>query len=374
MKARVTTSDVARAAGVHQTTVSLALRNDPRLRASTVQPDQRDRGAAGLRARSHAGRPRLVPSIPPAERAARRAGLGLRLADARRLALQRDVPVLLLRGPDAGRRPWAIGWRSSGRRKRDLSPQRLSEILYARGMLGLILAPQPDGVSSMTSGLVPRFSVVTIGPTLRQPAFHQVSNDQFHTVMRLCESLAQRGFRRIGYSIERAVDDRMDGQWSAAYDRFHRDLPAANGGCRDTKRRPAPATLRPWLRLHRPDVVISCADRPGPGVSRQSWRRSSASRTASALIGVAQPIPDCLGMHEDPENVGATAVEKIVGLIHIGERGIPAIASRTLIESSLFEPQKGERAPLLAPRTPAVPDYPQHQVAARFPRARRSRA
>lgn len=341
MKVRVTTSDIARAAGVHQTTVSLALRNDPRLRASTVQRIKEIAAQLG-----YVPDPMLA-ALASYRRSRRPSGQHGALAWVTAWPTRdgwRTNEMFKYFFSGARRRAQAMGYRLEEfwTKEKGLSPHRLSEILYARGMLGLILAPQPDGVSTMDLDWS-RFSVVTIGPTLRQPAFHQVSNDQFHTVMRLCESLAQRGFRRIGYSIERAVDDRMDGQWSAAYDRFHRDLPKERRVPRHEEA-PAPATLRPWLRLNRPDVVISCADRPVRGYLAK-LAPQLRQRTASALIGVAQPIPDCLGMHEDPENVGATAVEKIVGLIHIGERGIPAIASRTLIESSLFEPQNRASLP-----------------------------
>lgn len=329
MKPRVTTSDIARAADVHQTTVSLALRGDKRLRASTVARIRAvaeklgytpDPMLAALASYRHARRPSgahgtLVwgTNWPTAE--------GWRL------------PMFVRFHAGAQQRAAELGYRLDEFwfRTPGLTPRRASEILHARGVLGLILAPQPDGVSAMDLEWA-RFSVVTIGPTLRQPELHLVSNSQFRTMQRLCRELAERGYRRIGYAIERKRDERMDGQWSAAFDRFQRDLPAA----RRTRRfeaAPTPAALEKWLRETRPDVVIDSEASIGRFLAARPVT-ADRPRVAFARIGLSEVPSPWAGMHEDAARIGAMAVERVAALIQLGDRGVPAMATRTLIDAT----------------------------------------
>jgi len=46
----------------------------------------------------------------------------------------------------------------------------------------------------------------------------------------------------------------------------------------------------------------------------------------------------CAGMSEDSAVVGATAVERVAGMIQLGERGIPTAATQTLLDASWVEP------------------------------------
>lgn len=330
MKPRITTADIARAAQVHQTTVSLALRGDPRLRPETIArikavatdlgyiPDPMLAALASYRRSRRPGKLRgtlaWVTNWPTREGWRSRPMFAQFFEGAQRRAREMGYEL-------------AEFWLNA----RGLTPRRASEILYARGMQGLVIAPQPDGVSAMALDWE-RFSVVTIGPTLRQPELHVVSNSQFRTVMRLCQALAERGYRRIGYAIERKIDERMDGQWSAAFDRFQRDLPAERRTAR-FEEPPAAAGLRRWLREAQPDVVFGCMESLAGQLAP-----ARGPKIDFALIGVAHETLGCPGMYEDARLVGASAVERVAALIHLGERGVPALASRTLIDATWINP------------------------------------
>jgi len=328
MKRRITTSDIARAAGLHQTTVSLALRNDKRLRPETISRIKAVAAQLG-----YMPDPMLtaLASYRRARRPSSQHGTLAWITNWPTREGWRSRPVFVDFFTGAQRRATELGYRleefwlnSPG-----FTPRRWSEVLYARGVQGLVLAPQPDGVSSVELDWA-HFSAVTIGPTLRRPEIHVVSNNQYRTIARLCETLAARGYRRIGYSVERKIDERLDGQWSAAFDRFQRDLPSARRTVRHEEA-PTAAGLNRWLRANRPDVVFGCAD-----ALPELLRRYSAGRARPvdfALVGTAHPVLGCQGMLEDAEKVGATAVERVTAMIHLGERGIPAIASRTLLNA-----------------------------------------
>jgi len=332
MKPRITTSDIARAAGVHQTTVSLALRNDGRLKPATIARIKAVAAKLGYTPDP------MLAALAAYRRTRRPSGQHGTIAWVTHWPTRtgwRSRPMFVQFFEGAQRRAREMGYRLEEFwvDERGLNTRRASEILYARGVQGLILAPQADGISSMELEWE-RFSVITIGPTLRSPNLHMVSNDQFRTVSRLCLTLAKRGYRRIGYSIDRMIDERMDGQWSAAFDHFQRDLPEERRTVRHEEV-PTAIGIRRWLKANRPDVVFGCAEPLHAFL--QSTKEGPESPVDFVLIGLADPAINCPVMHEDPQTVGATAVERLTSLIHIGERGIPTTASRTLIDATWID-------------------------------------
>jgi len=328
MKPRVTTSDIARVVGLHQTTVSLALRGDRRLRPETI-----------ARIKSAAEKLGYVPdpmlTALASYRRSRRPRANHSLIawitnwPTRQGWLCRPMFVQFYEG--ARQRASELGYRLEEFwcNTPKISPKRFSQILYARSVQGLILAPQPDGVTSMELNW-PHFSAVTIGPTLRSPLLHMVTNDQYRTIFRLCEILCERGYRRIGYAIEKHHDERMNQLWSAAFDRFQRDLPANRRttrfeGPRDAER------IRSWLLATKPDVVFDCEEK-GWSILK-SLRDSVGFKPDFALIGVTSDKTGLSGMSENAPMVGAVAVDRLAALLHLGEVGIPSVVTHTLLES-----------------------------------------
>src|SRR5258708_36774314 len=102
-------------------------------------------------------------------------------------------------------------------------------------------------------------------------------------MFRLCESLTARGYRRIGYAIEKHRDARVYHLWSAAFDRFQRDLPTKQR----TIRYEGPhetGTFRSWLLATRPDVVFDCEEKTWSTL--KTLRGSLSVKPDFALLGV----------------------------------------------------------------------------------------
>lgn len=329
MKRRVTTTDIARATGLHQTTVSLGLRADRRLKPETIA-----RIKAAAERLGYVPDPMLaaLATYRRARRAPRQHSVIAWVTNWSTRNGWRCRPMFLQFFEGARQRAAELGyrleefWLNPGK----VSPQRSSEILYARGVQGLVLAPQPDGTSHLELDWR-HFSVVTIGPTLREPVLHMVTNDQYRTVFGLCETLAAQGYRRIGYAIEPHRDARVDYHWSAAFERFQRDLPAN----RRTVRYEGPRELAPlkaWIKATRPDVVFDCEETIWPLL--KTLRAANAPAPDFALIGVTSSEEGFSGMNEAASLIGATAIERVAALIHLGETGVPGVVTRTLLESA----------------------------------------
>jgi hypothetical protein len=166
-----------------------------------------------------------------------------------------------------------------------MSGRRLSEILVARGIRGLILSP----LISRSRARVPirweDFSSVVIGLGYARPELHRVHHHHFLGMMTLLRALRRRGFRRIGFYSERTVNDRMFGAWPASF-LTHHPLPAAQAdSLLRLVRRPAREDFFAWLQQARPEAVIDpaqhcqdwLAELPAgqrPGHFTLNWRHS----------------------------------------------------------------------------------------------------
>jgi DNA-binding LacI/PurR family transcriptional regulator len=140
-----------------------------------------------------------------------------------------------------------------------ISGARHTQILEARGVVGLLLAPLADPERGVDLDWN-RFSTVELGRTLRRPRLHFASTNQYGGFLLLCDELRALGYRRLGLAINVESDRAIDGRWSAALLKHHSLVPAGE--------RVKPlwndiwneANFLRWVDREKPDAVISWAD------------------------------------------------------------------------------------------------------------------
>lgn len=327
---------MAQAAGVTQATVSLALSNHPRISAEICErvrseaerlgyePDpylaglaayRRQRGPAGFK-----GSLAWLNNFPPDGRDWREISTFVHYfeaASARAAELGYTLEIHELASPG-------------------MTPRRMEGILRARNIPGLLLAPQPHPDTRLDFAFA-RFSCVTLGYSLTAPRLHMVTHHHFRGTELLVRELRARGYRRIGFALEFENERRMERIPSSAFLGLQRDWPAR-------ERVPlleAPLldreTFLAWFGRHRPDVIVTLWDLVYP------WLIESGLRVPDdvglALLSVRKRDGFFAGVWENPELVGARAVELLVSLVHHGERGVPALPSYLLVEGS-WQPGK----------------------------------
>jgi len=319
--AQATLQDVASRAGVHRTTVSLALRNHPRIPAAT-------------RARVQAVAAKLGYRINPLVSAlmqARRSGQAVKHVT---LAYVTNYPTRFgWRPPHHDRPDFFPG---AAERARDfgyklehfwladpgMTPQRFCDILSARGINGLVVGRLPPGQHAMALAWE-RFSCVALGLTLRAPLLHHVTENHFDAAwqgMRRCREL---GYRRVGFVFSEANDSpRVGDRWLGAYLAQQRQFPAAD------RLAPCPAvpaderSFCQWFERVRPDAVLANHARPVLAWLERMGRRVPRDVGLVDLAG-DHPELECAGVYYDPAKLGALAVEMLVGFLHRNETGVP---------------------------------------------------
>ncbi len=322
---------VARAAGVATSTVSKALREDPTIpeeRRREIQKTARTLGyrpdplVATLMARLHSRRRRNDPNHI--------AWIDL-WPDAKEAARATDFK-LMLRG--ANRRAGELGYQIEVHRvgREGMSAARLHEVLISRSQWGVIIPPVPKDAMSYPLDLQ-GLTAVTIGTSLHHHIMHRVAANLYQGSQLACRKLRAKGVRRIGMVLSPAMNERVEGKWLGAYlseqalwprtDRLQPLL--AGAGEADNFYR--------WLERFEPDVLLIAE------AEVEDWLAQKRSPSAMKCSGTTAWLRTLPGMRSGvpaidtrPENMGAAAVELVVGQIHRNERGSPESPNTLLLE------------------------------------------
>src|ERR1700722_13889172 len=329
---RPTIRDIARDTGFHYSTVSLALRDHPRIPNSTkqiiceaanelgYQPDAMLSALCAYR----------MTKRPPKEQTViawitnHRTRTGWRMS-----ACTRDYfEGASQRATERGYRLETFWLSETG-----MTGQRLSRILWTRGIQGVLLPPQ-EHLTTVDLAW-DNLSAVTFGYTLAHPRLHLVSNHEYRTMGTLFAELEKRFYQRVGLVNLREHDKRVDNNWLAAYlveqTRLQPEhqLPPLVLDQWNAK------TFLSWVEHHRPDAIVTRL----PEVLR-SLRR--AGYRVPEDVGVAYHSLDeksrCLsGMKKNSLQIGIMAVDLLIDMLHRNERGSPPRPYLLMVEGSWVE-------------------------------------
>jgi DNA-binding LacI/PurR family transcriptional regulator len=194
-QARPTIRDIGRTTGFHYSTVSLALRDHPRIPDSTKQiireaaqrlhykPDAMLNALCAYRLMKREPKNQTVIAWVTNHRAR----TGWRMS-----ACTRDYfDGASQRAKERGYQLETFWLAEPG-----MTGERMNRILWTRGIRGVLLPPQEQLTSiELEWGSL---SAVTFGYTLRHPRLHLVSNHEYRTMGTLFAELEKRGYQRIG--------------------------------------------------------------------------------------------------------------------------------------------------------------------------------
>ncbi len=328
MSFKATLQDVALRAGVHRTTVSLALRNHPRIPASTRERVQAIATKLGYRANP------LVAALMRSRRsgsAVKHVTIAYVTSYPTRYGwrpVQHDRPDFF---PGAGQKARELGYQLEHfwLAEPGMTPARFCDVLGARGIHGLVIGRLPPGQTALDLAW-PRFSCVALGMTLRTPPLHRVTENHFDTVTQAMRQCHDRGYRRVGFVFSIPNDSpRVADRWLGAYLAQQRLFPAADRLAVCPAVPVDEANFAAWFRRARPDAILATHAKPVLGWLR---RLGLAVPRDVGLVDLEEhPALDCARVHYDPAKIGALAVEMLVGLMHRSETGVPADAHEVLL-------------------------------------------
>lgn len=336
-RSQATLQDVARAAGVSMMTVSRALRDAPKVAPSTKKKVQAVARSLAYQPDPHLSR--MMQMVRGRKRVRFRAVMAVLREhvpqDDLLSASYQYVPIDEIR-----RRAHTYGYEVEefwlGRD--GLTPKRLQRILHARGIEGVLVSPQSARLPCSELDYSP-FASVMFGHVMRQPELHLCAGNMNLGIQMAASHLRARGYHRPGVVITRWIDDRSENGYSGGWFHSQQSLPPKeqvpmlmlphNNISRGF------ASFSKWMKVHRPDVVISF-DTHVPG-----WLNRLGLRTPKDIGFVAHDwtpkMTDYAGIYQRRDHLAAAAVDLVVTQLSQHERGVPAVPRQLMIPPEWVE-------------------------------------
>lgn len=214
-----------------------------------------------------------------------------------------------------------------------LSAERVRQILFARGIRGVLLPVSGD----LADIDLPFDSLacVAIGHRVKRPAVHFTSADHHTMVLEACEKLAGLGYQRTGFVMDNSTDRRLEFRPSSAFLGWNQQLPKS--------RRIPPlfygknlqeSELVDWCRCNGLDSLL-CVGFDFSGFPlRKMLERHFRVPGEIALVSVDwhSSLGDVAGVDQRHELIGAAAVDIVIHMLNNNIYGIPETPRVTTVE------------------------------------------
>lgn len=313
----ITQRQVAERAEVHQTTVSLVFRNHPSVSAPT-----RERVLAAARELGYKRHPLLAALMSTRLRLSSGTGNSVLafLTDFKHRDRWKESPTAVEMYQGAQQRAQELGFRTEVFWLADpeVRPARLGEILKARNIHGLLIAPthQPHGYFDFD--FTP-FCVVGLGVSSETFALLSVAHDHFNGMLCALRQCERIGRRRVAVVLTIEVNEIVRSKWLAAH-------LFSSGPGRPLARLPVwqkpfdAEELKAWLEKHRPDAIVGTFDdRLRRLLRTEGWRVPADLALASLSVSADDRFH--AGVYQHSMTIGARAVDLLVGALNHNDSG-----------------------------------------------------
>ena len=334
-----TIRSLAKMAGVSNATVSLALRNHPRIGKEVRERIQALAAKVGYKSDPVVAN--LLVQLRSRKTASYQSTLGfLQLGGEPELLNSNSVPTF---------RNWNLGCHERAEMlgytidhltplKSHLTAEHLIRILDTRAIRGLLVMGRLED-SELPTEFAPvweRYASIVIGQRPVHPALSYVANDQFSGTVEAVKEVMKLGYQRPALCINPHIDERVEHRFSGGFSVEQRRLPAKNqipifdfqftqidSG---TEKR-----FQTWFKQHRPDVILTLH------IELEKWLKEMGLGVP-ADVGLVHLDKfsglDWAGMDQNSTSVGRAAVDMVIGQLHRNEFGPPPFQKSMLIAST----------------------------------------
>lgn len=336
----VSLEDIAAKTGYHRTTVSRALRNDSRLSKATIAKVQKAAQEMGyyvnpfissmMTQRANKFRQSkvgtialLLPKIRTEIRSLHYIG-------------QRSITGMLERAEERG-----FDCDTFDLSDRKLNLARIEKILKARGITGFCFAPMlhPDNHLLMDWQ---NFAVSAVGNSIKSPNISKSCHHQYHGMITALKAIQQLGYKRIGLTLSPGVSKRVDDTWLAAFLRMKYYEPKLYLDIIMPDKH-SPEAIKDWI--HRKALQIVINDSAYYTQYIESSGLNVPGDVAFATLAWDSNNPNCAGIDQHSDQVGAAGIDLLIAQLQRNERGLPKHPRTIMIEGSWKD---GKTAPPLS--------------------------
>jgi DNA-binding LacI/PurR family transcriptional regulator len=231
-----------------------------------------------------------------------------------------------------------------------MTPRRFDQIVRARGIKGLLVPPEPEPL--FQAGIDWSAVAAVATTTTAHPLdLHRVLPHNFANMRMLFEEALARGYKRIGLVYWPVLEERQMNAatsvyaWHAHVARRVPALPMLEWNWKRGEQwfdaAELDARLRDWVRRARPDLVLGFAD-----YVRKRLTAACGLRVPEDVgyLSYGETTAGAAHLDQNPEAVGAAALDLLSAQIHRGEAGIPTTPKTILVAGRLLEGKTLRRA------------------------------
>jgi DNA-binding LacI/PurR family transcriptional regulator len=328
----VSLRDIAAKVGVSHATVSMALRDDPEISAARRKEIRRVAESMGYRPDP------LLQQLATYRKSRRTARIESCIAwlndwePPGNYHKYREY-ACYWKGARAGAESLGFRLEEILLRNQAPSPERLVQMLLARGIRGVLIPPHRTAFRYAACDWTD-FSVVKIGFSVASLRTHLVTSDQYVGGGLAASHMLKAGHRRIGFVSTLTLEQHTRGNFSAAF--LHtRDkaitrtnhIPALFLEKEDAA---AKKQFIQWLNKHKPTALLFSPPSV-PAWVRESGLSIPRDIALGAISMLDSPLVDA-GLDQFPEEVGRAAVELLSSLMNARHFGMPGHPRSLLIE------------------------------------------
>lgn len=320
--------ELARFLGLSHTTVSDALRGNPRVKKETRERVVKAAEDSGYRYNPLAGA--LMSEIRRSEVGSFKGVLAvvdLESSD-QRMSNAKKYHREIYEG--ANEKALDLGFKTEvfvlGQEK--LSVSRLDSILKSRGIRGLLILPAAGAPDIRTLDW-DQYAGIYTDYIIEYPPLDSVCSDHFRSMMIAMRKLFRMGYRRPGLVLRGAHDRRLLFRWEAAfrmhihhYKQFEFIEPLVLEEFTESD-------IGTWFEKQKPDVVL-CHE-----YKVKNWMETHGAIVPEThgfcCLNRLMSPEETSGLDLSPRLIGRRAMELLVGQLHRNDYGIPTTASTTTI-------------------------------------------
>lgn len=315
---RVTLKDIAEHVGITAATVSMALKNSPKI--SRAMKEQVQEAADEL---GYLPDP-LLSHLMAARRSGKTATGFQQIAWLTQHSEEdgwRESSSILKFYNGALERAQALGYKLEPYwlKAPGMTASRMRQILLTRNVNAIVLPSMPYMNATMEFPF-DDFCVVAIGQSICSPMLNRVVPD-FHAGSKvLFQQAKARGYRRIGLLIREDSHDHLNDPLEAYYYLFLEKNPEQERIPVFYYSKDNYANLQQWRRTHKPDVLISVHADP---TRLNKLRQGKCKRPDILWLNhPSSKAKHLSGMDIQAEQVGARAVDFVTALLNQNNRGV----------------------------------------------------
>lgn len=335
-----TIRDVAKALGLAMSTISMSLRDHPRISLKTRQRVQKKAKEMGYRPDPRVAN---VMSYLKKRRTDKPVASLAYVATSSQFAQLEGHPIYQNYYLGAKERALELGYRvdNFNLQPESMSGKRLVSILRNRGIEGILIPPAfviGTKLDFDWSGL----SAITFGYSIDEAGINRVTIDQYLMVLRSLEAMARLGYKRIGFVSGGLSNFRMQYRWEGALLAFqstHENqtpIPHFEGDDRKEFLR--------WFRRTKPDAILGAGLKWAKFLHDEGLHcpkdygyatlEHEAQRVQSAAIDDpdwATEFKEVAGMNQESFHMGSLAAELVAQDLALNIKGHAARPKTTTI-------------------------------------------